>query len=456
MVVLIALLLSASLDASAQTEITQMSNRVREISAGLTHTCALRVDGSVICWPEEVMGAISRPTSELLETISSGGIHTCGLRDDGRAVCWVLDSAEYMDVGVQDIVGQIAAPEDELFVMISSGGFHTCALRSDGSALCWGVIDSEFDAGQTMVPVDEQLVAISSGLFHTCGLRGDGSALCWGAIGSESDFGQTIVPEGERLIAISSGGVHTCGLRNDRSVVCWGANDPNVDLGQAKPPTGDRFASIASGATHTCGLRADGTAVCWGGQYPDDYGTPESVRFVSIDSGGKHTCGVRGDGRVRCWGEDEFGQLTPPPSVDVGPLPDDHSDERSGATLLTESASGRIAPGDDVDYFRFDITKPAEVAVFSTSSGYVDLFGRLEMETTGGRIEEVASDDDGGEGFNFRIQSTLLVGTYYLAVTSYGETGNYMVHVEMKPLITGDSESLSSGGRGTWCVKTRR
>ncbi len=60
-------------------------------------------------------------------TLSSGWLHTCALRPDGTAICWGSDSS-----------GQSSPPEGESFVSISSGAYHTCALRSDGSAVCWG------------------------------------------------------------------------------------------------------------------------------------------------------------------------------------------------------------------------------------------------------------------------------------------------------------------------------
>ena len=73
-------------------------------------------------------GAPPRPTSEPLPTpsvsltsslpaISSGWNYTCALRKDGSPVCW--GDNEY---------GQAAPPSGERFVAISARFFHTCAL----------------------------------------------------------------------------------------------------------------------------------------------------------------------------------------------------------------------------------------------------------------------------------------------------------------------------------------
>lgn len=121
------------------------------------------------------------PLGERFASISSGWYHVCALRLDGTPVCWGNDE-----------LGQASPPGDERFAAVSSGGFHTCGLRSDGTPVCWGNDES----GQASPPKGERFAAISSGAFHTCALRFDGAPVCWG----DDYYGQASPPKGERFM----------------------------------------------------------------------------------------------------------------------------------------------------------------------------------------------------------------------------------------------------------------
>ena len=105
---------------------------------------------------------------------------------------------------------------------------------------------------------------------------------------------------------------------------------------------------------------------------------------------------------------------------------DDHGNTLSSATLvsLPSSTPGTIDPGEDEDYFRFEV--PADGTVVIESSGGLDVIGTL----LGADGNQVAQDDDRGEGFNFRMEQTLLAGLYYVRVHSFwAESGAYTLHL---------------------------
>jgi len=145
--------------------------------------------------------------------VSAGFAHSCAVRTDGTAVCWGSDDSDQLD-----------APTDRM-VSVSAGYNHTCGLTPDGHAVCWG-----HDAyGESTVPRDTFL-ALAAGYLTTCGLRPDSTITCWGYETWETPLAEPPGPVGRWTVA--SGAKHSCAVSNDSLLYCWGAND----VGQATPP----------------------------------------------------------------------------------------------------------------------------------------------------------------------------------------------------------------------------
>ena len=258
------------------------------VSAGESHTCGVKSDGSVVCWGNDENGRATPPAGSF-DSVSTGWFHTCGVRSDGSVACWGANH-----------FGQ-ATPPAGTFVSVSAAWVHNCGVRSDGSAACWGN-----NASGEATPPAGSFNSVSAGDDHTCGVRSDGSVACWG----DNEDGEATPPAGS-FVSVSAGGDHTCGARSDDSVACWGDDF----AGDATPPAGS-FVSVSAGRSHTCGVRSDGSVVCWG-YTRAGAATPPAGSFVSVSAGGSHTCGVRIDGSVACWGSnywgsDYYGQATPP------------------------------------------------------------------------------------------------------------------------------------------------
>lgn len=99
----------------------------------------------------------------------------------------------------------------------------------------------------------------------------------------------------------------------------------------------------------------------------------------------------------------------------------DHGPEH--ATLLTLGVQSRATiDAFDSHFWRFDLDGAATVEVRSGGSE-VDAVGAL-LDSNG---DEVATDDDGGTGLNFRIVAELGAGPHYVAVSSSGSGGDYGV-----------------------------
>ena len=105
---------------------TTVGSKFTAISAGSNHSCAIRSDGSVVCWGENFDGQADAPVGDFT-AVSAGSNHSCAIRSDGSVVCWGDNTS-----------GQTDAPGGK-FVEIAAGGTHTCGIRADKKASCWGI-----------------------------------------------------------------------------------------------------------------------------------------------------------------------------------------------------------------------------------------------------------------------------------------------------------------------------
>lgn len=124
---------------------------------------------------------------------------------------------------------------------------------------------------------------------------------------------------------------------------------------------------------------------------------------------------------------------------------------RSGANELRIGAAGNgtLDDADDVDYWRIEV--PSSGAVVVETTGGTDTAGHLEDAS--GR--ELAADDDGGAGGNFRIERDLDAGTYYVRVSRpSGATGDYRLHVRHTPDGRFETFTFTDGIEVRWKAGT--
>jgi hypothetical protein len=86
----------------------------------------VRTDGAVVCWGWDLL---TNAPSGAFTSVSAGYHHSCAVRVDGSVACW---PAEYVD-----IFPGTAAPKG-VFTSVSATVDYTCGLRPGGKAECWG------------------------------------------------------------------------------------------------------------------------------------------------------------------------------------------------------------------------------------------------------------------------------------------------------------------------------
>lgn len=126
---------------------TSTVGAVDEIAVGLTHACARRPDGVVVCWGVSAAGQIpgrggpAGPTEVSLprraRSLACDGRSCCAVLEDGSVQCW----GDRSDLRLgSDVAGQgpTAVPGVERAERIWGGPNGYCVTRRGGETTCWG------------------------------------------------------------------------------------------------------------------------------------------------------------------------------------------------------------------------------------------------------------------------------------------------------------------------------
>jgi alpha-tubulin suppressor-like RCC1 family protein len=313
-----------------------------DVDGKFGYACGSHTDHSLSCWGNNDKGQIGdgsqgdvklSPTPVMstmgFKAFSTGQFGVCAIRDDGSMVCWgfVQPGNHYYPMPTQ--VGT-----DIDWTQISTGFSNYCGIRSTtgGNLYCWGnagrgelgVMAST--ATPTRINTDTWLNARLF-LDHGCGVRTDGALLCWGkssygALGTGVDVAGPIAPTqigSDMDWASAYAGVDVSGAVKSNGVAYFWGDDTLGGLGSAQigilnQPTAmsGTWDSITLGWDHSCALHG-GHASCWG--YPGlgalGDGTMgartvptrvNSASWISVATSMSATCGVRIDGTLFCWG----------------------------------------------------------------------------------------------------------------------------------------------------------
>ncbi len=185
-----------------------------------------------------------------------------------------------------------------------------------------------------------------------------------------------------------------------------------------------------SGGTDTVGRLEDsgGSALA----SDDNGGSGNNFRIVRDVAAGTYYVRVTSGPRFST----SFGSFTLHVRFAPASTGTDHGDRPSDATVITTTSDtpGEVTIGDR-DWFRVAVDQPGRLTVYT--SGSTDTVGRLENA----RGNQLAYDNDGGTGSNFRIEYDVFAGTYYVEVLGrYGAStvGSYTLHVRFTPAPTVD------------------
>jgi len=320
--------------------VVDAGTRVRQLSSGSNHTCALTLEGEVLCWGHHGLGPGAKPVApgvtrvpglKHASLVAAGASHTCVLEDGGRVQCWGYNAQG--QTGPDGLGGYVHSPRPvpgvERAIGLAAGGTHTCATLETGEVKCWGANwKGQLGAAEGAIAPDTQGIprtisgldrvrSLAAGGVHSCAILEDGSVACWGdnasgQCGSSPVPGVRMIEDAEDVVQISAGR-ELCMRSESGEAVCLanGGREPRR-LGELSG-----VADIAAGLRHGCAVDTTGAVWCWGahitdskhGEQPFVYGDgkrPVKLAGIgpatSVTVGRSHSCALLEGGKVVCWG----------------------------------------------------------------------------------------------------------------------------------------------------------
>jgi uncharacterized repeat protein (TIGR01451 family) len=345
--------------------------KISAVAFGWDHSLALMSDGTAWASGRNDWGQLGAVTNDPLSNqnsqtlvqvkisdaaaLAAGATHSVALKMDGTVWAWGNNVNGQLGLGLPlgpnpNRVTPTKVESLTNVTAIKAGGAHTLALKSDGTVWGFGWNDrgqvgdgtQKDQSAPVQVSGLSNVKAISAGIHHNLALKTDGTVWAWGdnsygelGDGSTVFFSLTPVQVAglANIIAISAGGEFSTALGSDGTVWTWGKNSSGeLGIGQtdnSKHPLPvqvnalNNISSISAGSYHAFATRADGTVWAWGNNFygalgtgantPQNQPTPFQVSALNgasnVKAGGNMSCMIKTDGSTWVWGDNGRGQL---------------------------------------------------------------------------------------------------------------------------------------------------
>jgi alpha-tubulin suppressor-like RCC1 family protein len=364
---------------------------ISQVSAGFFHSVVRKSDGSVWSWGTTgngLRGVGSDPVTPALPTraknsdgtsfvgvvdVSAGYSHTMAVKGDGTVWGWGwgYNNCGVIGDGSLALRASPVQPKDAAgvpftsAVQVSAGLHYTLALKSNGSVWAWGcgsygrlgdgAAVSRLNPVAVVAPgggAFNGVAKVAAGQNHSLALKTDGTVWAWGrnAYGNLGD-GTTVnaaipvradITPGVALtgvVGISAGFEHSVAVKSDGTAYAWGYNasgqlSDGSTAARSRPTLVKDVAgnalngivAVAAGAYYSMFLKSDGTVWASGynnlGQLGDNTTAANQVNASVVkDAAGAtfgsanqislshyHTVVRRADGTVWFWGNNTYGQ----------------------------------------------------------------------------------------------------------------------------------------------------
>ncbi|MCL2026082.1 MAG: hypothetical protein FWG92_04675, partial [Leptospirales bacterium] len=276
------------------------------ISAGTWHTAAIKNDGTLWTWGHNEWGQLgdgttiqcSVPVQENTKandwkTVYAGVSHTAAIKNDGTL--WTWGGNYFGQLGDETTTHRNIPVQENTkannWKEVCAGYQYTAAIKDDGTLWTWGYNNfGQLGDGTTKrrnIPVQENTKAnnwkaVSARYQYTAAIKDNGTLWAWGnneygQLGNGTTKRQNIhIQENTKANdwkEVCAGAYHTTAIKNDGTLWAWGHNSSgqlgdgtttqrNIPV-QENTKTND-WKKVCAGAYHTAAIKNDGTLWVWG------------------------------------------------------------------------------------------------------------------------------------------------------------------------------------------------
>lgn len=219
--------------------VESLVGQVDQVVVNENSSCALLLDGRVVCWGEAVAGSSSRPEPEEIEGFSGRPVQLqigngmgCALLENGGVDCW-----RRIDSGFRMTSAPLQGPATRLLPFARS---FACAVLSGGGVSCFTLWNYGLDLKLSEPPGALDSSDGASGDNFTCLVRDPGQASCflWEDVIAPHDLpvflSEVNYPELSSVRQIVASNAQVC-AQDKAGVWCWG-----FDHNPTKPKSSPR------------------------------------------------------------------------------------------------------------------------------------------------------------------------------------------------------------------------
>ena len=288
-----------------------IENNWTTVSAGFSHTVAIKANGTLWAWGRNEVGQLGDGTNtdrnipvqignyNNWKSISAnGGIsglinigcRTLAIRNDGTLWVWGYNQNKELK---SDINGNILIPiqiaGDSNWTSISTGSGHILLTKSDETdgtlwfwnQSRWGQVYGDIEnRNPVQIGYSDNWAYISAGYGHSIAIRSNGTLWAWGwnRQGQLGDGTTTLrhipvqIGNNRDWATVSAGGGHTVAIKTNGTLWAWGMNEygqlgdgsRNNKFRPTQIGTDNNWALVSAGDYHTTAIKTDGTLWVWG------------------------------------------------------------------------------------------------------------------------------------------------------------------------------------------------